>query len=84
VIKKPKKPRPRPPSGFYGVRAKGKRWAAEISYNRKQHHLGTFDSKQEAALAYDTEVRQCGKDKPLNYESIEAAEEAAAAAASPA
>jgi hypothetical protein len=66
------------------VRAKGKRWAAEITYNRKKHNLGSFDTKQEAALAYDRAARQCGEDKPLNYESIEAAEEAAAAAATPA
>jgi hypothetical protein len=36
------------------------------------------DTKQEAALAYDREARQCGKDKSLNYESIKAGEEAAA------
>jgi hypothetical protein len=55
-----------------------------ITYDSKQHNLGSFNTKQEAALAYDREARQCGEDKPLNYESIEAAEEAAAAAASPA
>jgi hypothetical protein len=84
VSKKPKKPRPRPPSGFYGVAAKGKRWQARIGYDGKTHCLGTFHTKQEAALAYDRAARQCGEDKPLNYESIEAAEEAAAVAASPA
>jgi hypothetical protein len=75
----PKQPKPRPPSGFYGVSANKKRWVAKIYYDSKEHCLGTFDTKQEAALAYDREARQCGKDKPLNYESIKAAEEAGAA-----
>jgi hypothetical protein len=30
--------------------------------------FGLFDTKQEAALAYDTEAKQCGEDKPLNCE----------------
>jgi hypothetical protein len=64
-------------SGFHGVSAQRKRWAAQINYDGKQHRLGTFGTKQEAALAYDREARQCGKDKPLNYESIAAAEEEA-------
>jgi hypothetical protein len=76
----PKQPKPRPASGFYGVSAKKKRWCAKIYYDSKQHNLGTFDTKQQAALAYDRNARQCGEDKPLNYESIKAAEEAAAAA----
>jgi hypothetical protein len=63
------------------VYAKGKRWKAEIYYDSKKHYLGTFGTKQEAALAYDREARQCGEDKAPNYESIAAAEEAAAAAA---
>jgi hypothetical protein len=61
------------------VYANKKRWKAHISYGSKQHNLGTFDTKQEAALAYDRKARQCGKDALLNYESIKAAEEAAAA-----
>jgi hypothetical protein len=73
----PKQPKPRPASGFYGVSTNGKRWAAKISYDSKQHSLGSFDTKQEAALAYDKDARQCGEDKPLNYESIAAADEAA-------
>jgi ribonucleotide monophosphatase NagD (HAD superfamily) len=76
----PKQPKPRPASGFYGVSAKGKRWGAKICYNNTQHNLGTFDTKQEAALAYDRKARQCGEDKLLNYESIKTAEEAAAEA----
>jgi hypothetical protein len=31
---------------------------------------GTLGTKQEAALAYDRRARQCGEDKPLNYESM--------------
>jgi len=62
------------------VGAKGKRWQAQLSYDSKQHSLGYFDTKQEAALAYDRKAMQCGKDKPLNYESIKAAEEAASQA----
>jgi hypothetical protein len=64
-------------SGFHGVRASKKRWQAYIYYDNKSHSLGTFDTKQEAALAYDRAARQCKKDKPLNYESSKAAEEAA-------
>jgi hypothetical protein len=73
--------RGRPASGFYGVTANCKRWKAVISYDGKKHNLGTFDTKEEAALVYDREARQCGKDKLLNYESGIAAAEAAAARA---
>jgi hypothetical protein len=48
------KPRPRPASGFYGVTPNKKRWGAYLYYGGKQHTLGTFDTKQEAALAYPT------------------------------
>jgi hypothetical protein len=64
------------------VYADRKRWKAHINYDSKLHYLGSFNTKQEAALAYDRKARQCGEDKPLNYESIAAAEEAAAAATS--
>jgi hypothetical protein len=75
------RPKPRAPSRFYGVSAQRKRWKAQITYGGKYHHLGTFDTKQEAALAYDRAAREHGGGKkPLNYESIEAAEDAAAQA----
>jgi hypothetical protein len=58
------------------VGASKKRWKSRITYDGKDSYLGRFDTKQEAALAYDTEARQCGKGKPLNYDSIKAAAEA--------
>jgi hypothetical protein len=75
--RQPPQPKPRPPSGYYGVYANGKRWRAEIAYGGKQHGLGYFDTKQEAALAYDRAARECGEEKPLNFDSIEAGDGAA-------
>jgi hypothetical protein len=74
-----------PPSGFYGVTAHKKRWKARIRYDGKQHHLGSFGTKQEAALAYDREARLkgCTFQCALNYGSIAAAEAAVTAAAKP-
>jgi hypothetical protein len=34
-----------------------KRWAANTIYDSKRHYLSNFDTKQEAALAYDREAR---------------------------
>jgi hypothetical protein len=59
------------------VSAQKKRWKARIKIGGKWHNLGCFDTKQEAALAYDREKRKRGEKKPMNYESMEGAEEAA-------
>jgi hypothetical protein len=45
------------------VYASGKRWQAQIRYNGKQHSLGGFDTKEEAALEYDRAARQLGKER---------------------
>lgn len=39
-------------SGYVGVFAKGKRWKASITFQRKQYHLGIYDDIREAAKAY--------------------------------
>jgi hypothetical protein len=80
-----KRQRPEPQihtaSGYCGVYTNGKRWTAQIFYDADKHRdLGTFDTKQEAALAHDRAARQCGEKRRLNFESIEAAEEEAAVA----
>jgi hypothetical protein len=67
-------------SGFHGVTAKRNRWQAYIHYDGKRLNLGTYDTKQEAALAYDRAAWEHGGKRKLNYVSIKAAEAAAAAA----
>lgn len=40
-------------SGFRGVRAEGRRWRARIASGGVLQHIGTFDTAQDAARAYD-------------------------------
>ena len=40
-------------SGFKGVRKKGKKWLAHITYEGKKRPLGSYSDKIEAAKAYD-------------------------------
>lgn len=44
---------PRGGTGYKGVRSKGNRFQAYIMANGPQRHLGTFDTAQEAAAAYN-------------------------------
>jgi hypothetical protein len=38
-----------------------KRWAVQITYENKQHHLGSSDTKQAAAPAYTRQAIHFGK-----------------------
>ena len=53
-----KRQQPRPLSGFYGVSARGGRWKAKLRYEGKHRSLGCFNTKKEAAAAYDASARQ--------------------------
>ena len=77
-----KAPRRRPASGFYGVTKQRSNWNARINIidGQQRLHCGSFGTKEEAALAYDRAAREHRPDLPTNYESIEAAEAAAAKA----
>ena len=40
-------------SGLRGVTRTGKKWMAQIRINRKLKYLGTYSTKEEAAIVYD-------------------------------
>jgi len=42
-------------SGYRGVSQRGKRWIATIRVWYKSYHLGTFDTAEQAAVAYQEE-----------------------------
>ena len=43
-------------SGFKGVHARGSRWIASITHDRKLIHIGMFKTAEEAARAYDAKA----------------------------
>jgi hypothetical protein len=45
-------------SGFKGVSSNGRRWRAQICAADKRMHLGTYDTPELAARAYDAKARE--------------------------
>jgi hypothetical protein len=67
---------------FKGCSANGSRWTAQIRYDGSTHYLGSFDTKEEAAAAYDSEARvQRGESAVCNYATQNEADAAALVAA---
>jgi hypothetical protein len=48
----PLRAQPNSRSGKRGVYARGRRWCAKINVNKRQYHLGTFDTRSQAYAAY--------------------------------
>ena len=73
------RPRPRTKSGFHGVTTHGSKWKAQIRYGGINRHLGTFDTREQAAAAFDEAAREHRVKSGLyNFESAAAAETAVA------
>lgn len=52
---------------FKGVTKKRDRWRAQAMLNRKQVHIGTFDTEIEAAKAYDRHILDRNEFAILNF-----------------
>ena len=53
ISKKRKRGNPNQKTGLIGVSKNGKKYTSVIRYGGKQHRLGSFDTKEQAAIAYD-------------------------------
>ena len=52
-VKKRTRGNPNQKTGLIGVFKIGKKYNACINYGRTKHHLGRFDTKEQAGIAYD-------------------------------
>ena len=71
--------RSRPNSGYYGVYANGNKWQVRLHYRGRRANLGNYNTKEEAAVAYDIASRRLkGNAGKLNWASVDGWPEAAA------
>ena len=53
ISKKRKRGNPNRKTGLIGVRKSREKYQVSIKYGGTQHNLGTFDTKEQAGMAYD-------------------------------
>ena len=53
-------------TGYRGVTKNGKKWKATISVNKKRIHIGTHETKEEAATAYNKYVLENNLEHTIN------------------
>ena len=71
--KKRKRGLPNRTTGLIGVRKYGKKYQAWITYGGKQRYIGIFDTKEQAAVAYDQVAIDQGNEEVyfiLNYPNM--------------
>ena len=57
----PRKPDPKPMRFFYGLRKVGDRWEASLRNRSRRQVIGTYATRDEAAIAYNEAVRESGR-----------------------
>lgn len=61
-------PKPRSASGFLGVYPSGRKWGVMIQSGGSQRWIGTYDTREDAARAYDAAARELhGPEARLNF-----------------
>ena len=73
ITKKRKRGNPNQTTGLIGVYKSGEKYLAQINYGGKTKSLGTFDTKEQAGMAYDRFVVDKSTEEvsfTLNYPNV--------------